>query len=143
PSRPEPEARPEPEPGPPVFLSPYADIGVKDVTGPESGCPGAEFTLSTVIENSGGYDADAFQVRYYLTEDKIIDGKDTFLGERTVKNLLSGTEQTITETLVIPKSIGQKSYYLAMVTNTDNSVFEENKENNTGYSIFRMKIQNC
>ncbi len=143
PSRPEPEARPEPEPGPPVFLSPYADIGVKDVTGPESGCPGAEFTLSTVIENSGGYDADAFQVRYYLTEDKIIDGKDTFLGERTVKNLLSGTEQTITETLVIPKSIGQKSYYLAMVANTDNSVFEENKENNTGYSIFRMKIQNC
>ena len=143
PSRPEPEARPEPEPGPPVFLSPYADIGVKDVTGPESGCPGAEFTLSVVIENSGGYDADAFQVRYYLTEDKIIDGKDTFLGERTVKNLLSGTEQTITETLVIPKSIGQKSYYLAMVTNTDNSVFEENKENNTGYSIFRMKIQNC
>ena len=143
PSRPEPEARPEPEPGPPVFLSPYADIGVKDVTGPESGCPGAEFTLSAVIENSGGYDADAFQVRYYLTEDKIIDGKDTFLGERTVKNLLSGTEQTITETLVIPKSIGQKSYYLAMVANTDNSVFEENKENNTGYSIFRMKIQNC
>lgn len=143
PSRPEPEARPEPEPGPPVFLSPYADIGVKDVTGPESGCPGAEFTLSAVIENSGGYDADAFQVRYYLTDDKIIDGKDTFLGERTVKNLLSGTEQTITETLVIPKSIGQKSYYLAMVANTDNSVFEENKENNTGYSIFRMKIQNC
>lgn len=143
PSRPEPEARPEPEPGPPVFLSPYADIGVKDVTGPESGCPGAEFTLSAVIENSGGYDADAFQVRYYLTDDKIIDGKDTFLGERTVKNLLSGTEQTITETFVIPKSIGQKSYYLAMVANTDNSVFEENKENNTGYSIFRMKIQNC
>ncbi len=143
PSITEPEARPEPEPGPPVFLSPYADIGVKDVTGPESGCPGAEFTLSAVIENSGGYDADAFQVRYYLTDDKIIDGKDTFLGERTVKNLLSGTEQTITETFVIPKSIGQKSYYLAMVANTDNSVFEENKENNTGYSIFRMKIQNC
>jgi parallel beta-helix repeat protein len=143
PSIPEPKSRPEPEPGPPVFLSPYADIGVKDVTGPESGCPGAEFTLSVVIENSGGYDADAFQVRYYLTEDKIIDGKDTFLGERTVKNLLSGTEQIITETFVIPKSIGQKSYYLAMVANTDNSVFEENKENNTGYSIFRMKIRDC
>ena len=140
---PEPKARPEPEPGPPVFLSPYADIGVKDVTGPESGCPGTEFTLSAVIENSGGYDADAFQVRYYLTEDKKIDGKDIFLGERTVNNLLSGTEQIITETFVIPKSIGQKSYYLAMVTNTDNSVYEENKENNTGYSIIRMNIRDC
>lgn len=143
PSIPEPETRPEPEPGPPVFLSPYADIGVKDVTGPESSCPGAEFTLSATIENSGGYDADSFQVRFYLSEDKKIDGKDIFLGERTVNNLLSGTEQIITETFVIPKSIGQKSYYLALVTNTDNSVYEENKENNTGYSFFRMTIPDC
>ena len=134
----------EPEPTQTVRpLSPYADISVKEITGPETGCPGTEFNLSAVIENTGGYDADAFQVRFYLTEDQQIDGKDIFLGEKTVKNLLSGSEQTITESFVIPKLIGLKNYHLAIVTNTDNSVFEDKKENNNGYSSIRMAIRDC
>jgi len=124
-------------------LSPYADISVREITGPESGCPGTEFNISAVIENTGGYDADAFQVRFYLTEDQQIDGKDIFLGEKTVKDLLSGSEQTITESFIIPKLIGLKNYYLAIVTNTDNSVFEDKKENNNGYSSIRMAIRDC
>jgi len=124
-------------------LSPYADISVKEITGPEAGCPGTEFNISAVIENTGGYDADAFQVRFYLTEDQQIDGKDIFLGEKTVKNLLSGGEQTITESFIIPKLIGLKNYYLAIITNTDNSVFEDKKENNNGYSSIRMAIRDC
>lgn len=134
----------EPEPAPPSRpLSPYADISVKEITGPETGCPGTEFNLSAVIENTGGYDADAFQVRFYLTEDRQIDGKDIFLGEKTVRNLPSGSEQTLTESFIIPKLIGLKNYYLAIVTNTDNSVFEDKKENNNGYSSIRMAIRDC
>jgi len=60
-----------------------------------------------------------------------------------VKNLLSGSEQTITESFVIPKLIGLKNYHLAIVTNTDNSVFEDKKENNNGYSSIRMAIRDC
>ncbi len=124
-------------------LSPYADISVQEIYGPERGCPGAAFNVSAVIKNTGGYDADAFQVRFYLTEDRQIDGNDLFLGEKTVKNLKAGTEQILTETFVIPPSIGLKNYYLAIVTNTDNSVFEEKKVNNTGYSSTRMAIREC
>jgi len=124
-------------------LSPYADISVKEVSGPEKGCPGTEFTMSAVIENTGGYDADAFQVRFYLTEDRQIDNRDIFLGEKTVKNLLSESEQTITESFTIPQLIGLKNYYLAIVTNTDNAVFEDKKENNTGFSTVRMAVREC
>lgn len=124
-------------------LSPYADISVKEVTGPQSGCPGTEFSFSTILENSGGYDADSFQVRYYLTEDKQVDPQDIFLGEKSVKNLLSGSEQTINETFNIPQLIGLKNYFVAVVTNTDNSVFEDKNDNNTGYSSVRMAIREC
>jgi hypothetical protein len=116
---------------------------VKEVSGPEKGCPGTEFTMSAVIENTGGYDADAFQVRFYLTEDRQIDNRDIFLGEKTVKNLLSESEQTITESFTIPQLIGLKNYYLAIVTNTDNAVFEDKKENNTGFSTVRMAVREC
>ncbi|MGV8107989.1 NosD domain-containing protein [Methanospirillum sp.] len=124
-------------------LSPYADISVKEVTGPQSGCPGTEFSFSTILENSGGYDADSFQVRYYLTEDKQVDPQDIFLGEKSVKNLLSGSEQTINETFNIPQLIGLKNYFVAVVTNTDNSVFEDKNDNNTGFSSVRMAIREC
>jgi len=123
--------------------SPYADISVKEVTGPQSGCPGTEFSFSTILENSGGYDADSFQVRYYLTEDKQVDPQDIFLGEKSVKNLLSGSEQTINETFNIPQLIGLKNYFVAVVTNTDNSVFEDKNDNNTGFSSVRMAIREC
>ncbi|MDX8549141.1 right-handed parallel beta-helix repeat-containing protein [Methanospirillum sp. J.3.6.1-F.2.7.3] len=124
-------------------LSPYADISVKEVTGPQSGCPGTEFSFSTILENSGGYDADSFQVRYYLTEDKQVDPQDILLGEKSVKNLLSGSEQTINETFNIPQLIGLKNYFVAVVTNTDNSVFEDKNDNNTGFSSVRMAIREC
>ncbi len=124
-------------------LSPYADISVKEVSGPETGCPGTGFTISAVIENTGGYDADAFQVRFYLTEDRQIDNRDIFLGEKTLKNLLSASEQTITESFTIPQLIGLKNYYLAIVTNTDNAIFEDKKENNTGFSAVRMAVREC
>jgi len=124
-------------------LSPYADIIVKEVIGPDTGCPGAEFTLSVTIENNGGYDADAFQVRYYLSEDRQVDPNDIFLGEKTVLNLGSQTRQTVDETFTIPELIGLKNYFLAVITNTDNAIFEEKKENNTGFSSERMRIREC
>ena len=124
-------------------ISPHADMSVKEITCPDSSCPGSDFSLSAIIENTGGYDADSFQVRFYLTGDKLIDSGDIFLGEKTVQNILSGSEQTITESFTIPKLIGLKNYYLAVVTNTDNSVFEDKKENNTGFSSERMTVREC
>lgn len=124
-------------------LSPYADIGVKKISGPESACAGYEFNLTAIIENSGGYDADRFQVRYYLTEDKKVSPDDTLLGERTMKDLLSGSEKEIRESFMIPELIGLKNYYIAVIVNTDNSVFEDKKVNNTGYSSERMAIRKC
>lgn len=124
-------------------LSPYADIGVLKIDGPLSGCPGSEINLSSIIANAGGYDADSFQVRYYLTQDRQIGSEDIILGEKTMHNLLSGTEQTITETFVLPELIGLNNYYFAIITNTDNSVFEDKKGNNTGYSSERMAIREC
>lgn len=126
-----------------AIISPYADISIKEITGPESGCPGSEYTLSAVIENTGGYDADMFQARFYLSEDRQIDSRDITLGEKTITNLQSGTEQTIDLIFSIPELIGLKNYYLVIIANTDNGVFEDKKSNNTGYSSTRMRIREC
>ncbi|MDD1724681.1 MAG: right-handed parallel beta-helix repeat-containing protein, partial [Methanospirillum sp.] len=121
----------------------YADISVKQVLVPESTCPGSDLNFSVVFENPGAYNADSFQVRYYLSEDKQADAQDIPLGEETIQNLPAGGELTKNETCTIPASIGLKNYFIVVVANTGNDVFEDKKDNNNGYSPERVEIRSC
>lgn len=121
----------------------YADIGVKQVLAPESTCPGSDLNFSVIFENLGAYDADSFQVRYFLSEDKQGDAQDIPLGEETIRNLPAGGELTQNETCTIPASIGLKNYFIIVDANTGNDVFEDKKDNNNGYSPERVEIRSC
>jgi len=121
----------------------FADISVKTVTLPDSGCTGGELAFIITLENSGDYNADSFLMLYYLSEDQKIDSKDISLGEDVVKNLPSQKDETYNKTVKIPVSTGEKKYYLGVVANPGNEIFENKKENNTGFSTNRILIRSC
>lgn len=126
-----------------IAVSPYADIGVKEIHGPDMGCPGAEFNFTIILENSGGYDADLFLVRYYLTEDQRIDSGDIFLGEKMAGPLRSLDVLELSETYTFPDLIGLRNYYIGAVANPGSDVYEDKKDNNTGFTASRMRIRAC
>lgn len=126
-----------------IAVSQYADIGVKEIRGPDMGCPGAEFNFTVILENTGGYDADLFLVRYYLTEDQRIDSGDIFLGEKMVGPLRSLDILELSEKYSYPELIGLRNYYIGAVANPGSDVYEDKKDNNTGFTTSRVRIRAC
>lgn len=126
-----------------VAVSQYADIGVKEILGPDVGCPGASFDFTVILENAGGYDADLFLVRYYLTEDQRIDSGDIFLGEKMVGPLRSLDTLELKESSSFPELIGLRNYYIGAVANPGSDVYEDKKDNNTGFTTSRVRVRAC
>lgn len=119
----------------------YKDLTVENVAAPSVGIPSGSITIATTISNKGNAAANGFKINFYLSKDKIITAKDTYLGQSSVINLNSGETKTITTSVTIPKTlkIGTQ-YYVGAIVDAANAVVESNESNNTGYDSEAMTI---
>jgi subtilase family serine protease len=81
------------------------------------------------VQNIGEGDAESAFVKYYLSEDNVFDGGDTFLSSASVGKIIAGT--------VIPKTFNRSfaagassGKYIIAVVDADNTVAESNENNN-------------
>ncbi|MBI9018162.1 MAG: choice-of-anchor D domain-containing protein [Phycisphaerae bacterium] len=88
------------------------------------------------IANYGSYEANSFDVYYYLTSDKANFDEDssTSLGSVTVSSVASLSNAMNATNLTIPNSVENGDYYLAMVVDKWNDVDETDEANNVTFS---------
>ncbi|MGB9977773.1 CARDB domain-containing protein [Methanobacterium sp.] len=94
---------------------------------------GSKITIKNTVKNQGNGAAKAFNVKFYLSKDKIITSSDTCLGQRSLTSLAAGGISAGSNSFTIPSTIKSGSYYLIMVIDPVNSIIESNKSNNVAY----------
>jgi len=110
-----------------------ADITVEMTSSPQQAMPGQSITVSSVICNNGTKSTDDFLSALYLSDDPIIDLKDTLLG--SVKRIIynehcTGPDSvTLSGTLPDDLIVGGR-YYLGLIADIDNDVIESDEDNN-------------
>lgn len=102
-------------------------------TTPTSVNDGATTTASCTVKNQGGADADASNLKYYLSTDATYNSGDILLATDAVAALTAGSTASVSEVLTIPSGTTVGTYYIIFFTDADGAVTEGNETNNTGY----------
>jgi hypothetical protein len=82
-----------------------------------------------LLANHGAQDAPGFELRYYLSEDRLLDGQDALLGAALLPGLAGGESLSLTTKLPLP-STAAGSYWLLAWVDVANSVDELDEFNN-------------
>jgi hypothetical protein len=128
-----------------ISISTYPDLQVTTVDAPANAASGQIVTVNWTITNNGTSATPASQGWYdtvYLSKDQILDiAFDTKLGAfQRVKSLAAGESYTQSAQVEIPRS-ASGPYYIFIVTDSTNSIFEHTAENNnTGYDPSAMIV---
>ena len=116
-----------------VQLSPWPDLVVTQLTVQPPVYLGAPFQVQYTIQNNGTaalHNAEAVQKFYYSTSPSIFDTNKLILSTSDYLNLAIGESVTNTANMVIPATELQRYYYLYIVTDADDNIYEHTDENN-------------
>ncbi|WP_162052193.1 CARDB domain-containing protein [Gloeothece verrucosa] len=125
-----------------ISLSPVTDLTVQSVDAPEQAIAGQPLSLTWTVVNNGVNTGQNWYDAVYLSRDQIFDrNSDVYLGYRNqTGGLDSGDSYTITQNFNLPRGLAGL-YYVFMVTDGGNSVYERTGEsNNTNYDGLSTEI---
>ena len=121
----------------PIFIgSKPADLGgwLQTEIAPETSVVwGDAIALTGQIENFGGSDAGAFDVKYYLSDDPEIDGTDTLVATQSVASLAADSSTPVLNSITLPAdpgNLGSGTVFLIAMIDADNTVAEVDDFNN-------------
>jgi subtilisin family serine protease len=106
------------------------DLVTTSVSGPSSGSPGQQISITIGIKNQGSMGAGESYVTVYFSLDSTITMGDIELGSVYVNNLGGGAQQTVTLNTTIPTSLNG-SYYIGAIADGRSDVAESNESNNS------------
>jgi uncharacterized repeat protein (TIGR01451 family) len=118
--------------GNPTEVTVGPDIVLRDIITPAFGSPGSSIPVTSIIENPGCGNAPiGFSIGVYLSTDPIITTADTRLGSRTLPSLGYGLMNTGTTTVALSPSLASGTYYVGVIADYVNTIFESSETNNT------------
>ncbi|MCA8972244.1 MAG: hypothetical protein KDC95_20820, partial [Planctomycetes bacterium] len=88
-------------------------------------------TLTTSTANRGGAQSVEVSVAYYLSDDAIIDGRDTLLYTTTFAPLAATGVRTLKHSVTIPTSVASGTCYCGVVLDRFDAMVEIDENNNT------------
>ena len=106
------------------------DIRVKTVTPSGNTATGANYSVTSVVENNGAITSDTFYVSYYLSKDTTKSSNDRYIGHATVNGLDGWSTTNAPFNCTIPKDIAQGNYYIIAVADVTSLIPESNEANN-------------
>jgi len=120
---------------------PLPDLVVETLSaGPSSVLEGGTLSVSSLVRNQGELTAPQFEVRFYLSEDDVIEPSDHLVGVRTVFNLGvgGGSAQAFPYTLdpALPLGI----YRFGALCDEPNAVLESDEDNNAALASGTIEI---
>jgi subtilase family serine protease len=113
-----------------IYIASDIDLVTISVSGPSSGSPGQQISITVGIKNQGSIGAGESYVTAYFSIDSTIAMDDTQLGSVYVNNLGAGAQQTVTLNTTIPTSLNG-SYYIGAIADGRSDVSESNENNNS------------
>ena len=116
-----------------VNLSPWADLVVSQVHVQDTTYIGATFPVSYTIRNNGTASlnqAGVYQKFYYSTSPTSYNNNNLLLTKYDVLTLDQGAEVTNLANVALPSSQLQRYYYIHVVTDATDLVYEHTGENN-------------
>ena len=110
-----------------------ADLVVSTVTSVSAVGAGETVAVSDTVANVGSNQADASIVRFYLSENVILDlGDDILLtGSRNVGILAAGQTNSGSTMVTLPAGLATGAYYIIAKADADDQVAETRESNNT------------
>lgn len=109
----------------------FPDIVVSSLNVPRGAGLGETIeVMDTTRNKSKNMRADAFVTKYYLSMDKILDGGDTFLGERIVPYIEARGSDSGSIQVAIPSDVPAGKYYIIAYADANNSISERYENNN-------------
>lgn len=125
------------------------DLLYSDLAPAGNTLPGGTVRVNSTIYNVGGTTAaEAFEVRFYLSQNSVFDpGVDTLLGMTTLEPVLSGTppmpvvipaggNRGFPVDLEIPEGTAEGPWFIIGVADTGNAYNEDNEGNNVAAGQF-------
>jgi WD40 repeat protein/subtilase family serine protease len=130
-----------------IAVPPLPDLVVPQVVAPAQSYAGQSVRVRWRVENRGTRDIPAgergFYDALYLSTDTTLDSRDRFVGSRYFGgNLLSGEGYTVADfPITIPRDLPAGDYYLLVLTDSTNRVYEfVNEVNNVGASATPIQV---
>jgi hypothetical protein len=124
-----------------VSVAPAPELTVSNVTVPGPAVSGVQLSVGWTVTNTG---ADTGNVpitdSVYLSYDQVFDPSDRYVGSVTHQGgLAGGASYTQNATLPLPPGVAG-TFYVVVVTNSNNSVYERNPVSNAAYGPQRVEI---
>ncbi|MBT3208245.1 MAG: T9SS type A sorting domain-containing protein [Bacteroidetes bacterium] len=95
---------------------------------------GETIELSFDLINSGTILSESSLIKYYLSEDSIIDsGTDVFLASQTVDSISIGNTILVDTSVMIPGNMDIGSWVIILLADATEQIQEENEDNNTQF----------
>jgi len=113
-----------------IYVPSDIDLVTTSVSGPSSGSPGHEISITIGIKNQGSIGAGESYVTAYFSTDSTITMEDIQLGSVYVNNLGAGVQKTVTLNTTIPTGLNG-SYYVGAIADGRSDVAESNENNNS------------
>lgn len=120
---------------------PLPDLVVESLgASPSQILEGGILTVSSLVRNEGELSAPLFQVRFYLSEDEVIEETDHLVGVRTIGSLAidGGSAQSFPYTVDPSLPIGV--YRFGAICDDPNQVSEADEENNVNVLVGTVEI---
>jgi hypothetical protein len=122
------------------YIKARADLTVSVLDGPASGVVGGSITINNTVLNISDLaakkynESGAFDVGLYLSPS--ISGLPdlnnlTLLDTRHVLNLIPGASSPASDTVTIPASVTEGTYYLVAIADINGTVMEQDESNNS------------
>lgn len=115
-----------------VMLSPSPDLVITEVTAPSQVYIGAGFQLTYTIQNQGtaAINQSVVQKFYYSTSATAYDTLKLLATTNDYLNLAVNASVTNVLNVTMPINVNVGNYYIHMVTDANDQVYEHNGENN-------------
>jgi len=130
-----------------IAVPPLPDLVVPQVIAPAQSYAGQSVQVRWRVENRGTRDIPAgergFYDALYLSTDTTLDNRDRFVGSRYFGgNLQPGEGYTVADfPITIPRDLPAGDYYLLVLTDSTNRVYEfANEVNNVGVSGTPIRV---
>jgi subtilase family serine protease len=102
--------------------------------------PGNTLTLTSQVYNIGNAAAGTNKLRFYLSNDTVLDGSDQPLGGKTITSINAETISSVQSFEFTYSTLyGLGTKYVLFVADNDNAVVESNETNNMAYAILDVR----
>jgi hypothetical protein len=108
-----------------------ADLTPTFLGAPDNIKPDKKYNAFVKEKNQGTGNAGDHSIKVYLSDDNVLDGSDTLVGDKDVQNLKAGKTRMVTVQFELPEGADLGDAYLIVKVDGDDDVSESNEGNNT------------